>query len=511
MLYDIKQLDLAKERSDAAEKLFLDGYIDEALPLLKETTNNGNINKRRYMFAIVCREGMTDDGKNPDYVKELLPANISAGDVCSIFLGARIGFVPKEIAADNFPVITKLADGGDIFAQYELARYSHEDSGNVEKYLKLAADKNYFLAAYKLGKMYYFGRNGVSEDNKQARKYFELAAKSRQHEYAMFYLGDIYWYGLDVTVDKKKAVELYKKIYERGSSSDKIINNIANFYDDVEKNSAEAVKWWRIGAEKNYPSCLSNLGWAFRFGHGVDKNYSEAVKYFEQAIAAGASSGFSENHLGDIYYEGGYGVTKDCEKAVEFYEKAIAKGRKLSDSSKKNFADALFETGTNYWLHGHAAEDYRKALKFLEKAYDNGRTDGSCAYRIGRCNYNLECYYTALDWFKRGADKGSEYAAKLAGDCYRDGKGTYKDYWEAYTYFKKAIELGGSSKGAIEWYIAKIALEASRKYPNGLYRLQADRGTAIYWFKKAADKGDEDAQKWLIDNDEASILDRIMW
>ena len=314
-----------------------------------------------------------------------------------------------------------------------------------------------------------------------------------------------------ITVDKKKAAAFYKQAYERGKSSDDSINNIANFYDDVEKNSAEAVKWWRIGAEKNYPCCLSNLGWAFRFGHGVDKNYSEAVKYFEQAIAAGASSGSSEEFLGDIYYEGGYGVTKDCEKAVEFYEKAIAKGRKLSDSDKKNFADALFEMGTKYWLHGHVAEDYRKALKFFEKAYDYGETSGSCAYRIGSCNYHLEYYSTALKWFKRGADKGSEYAAELAGDCYRDGKGTYKDYWEAYTYFKKAIELGGSSKGAIEWYIAKIALEASRKYPNGLYSLQADRGTAIYWFKKAADKGDEDAQKWLIDNDEASILDRIMW
>lgn len=604
LLYDIKQLDLAKERSDAAEKLFLDGYIDEALPLLKETTNNGNINKRRYMFAIVCREGMTDDGKNPDYVKELLTANISAGDVCSIFLGARIGFVPKETAADNFPVITKLADGGDIFAQYELARYFHEDSGNVEKYLKLAADKNYFLAAYKLGKMYYFGRNGVSEDNKQARKYFELAAKSRQHEHAMFYLGDIYWYGLDVTVDKKKAVEFYKKVYGRGSSSDKMINhianfyydveknpaeaikwwrigaeknysmclmhlgiqyrygvnaeknwseavkyferaiatgassgfseqhlgniyweggngitadkkksaafykqayergkssddsinNIANFYDDVEKNSSEAVKWWRIGAEKNYPLCLSNLGWAYRNGHGVEKNWSEAVKYFEREVEAGASSGFSEQHLGSIYSEGGYGVTKDCEKAVEFYEKTIAKGRKLSDSDKKNFANALFETGGDYYhIWNGKTEDYGKALKFFEKAYDNGRNDGDCAWRIGRCNYQLERYYTALDWFKRGAEKGDFSAARYAGECYREGKGTYKDYWEAYTYFKKAIELGGSRTGYIEWYIAKIALEASRKYPNGLYGLQADRGTAIYWFKKAADKGDEDA------------------
>lgn len=43
LLYNLKQLTLAKEQSDKAEKLFLTGYINEARPLLEETTNEKNI------------------------------------------------------------------------------------------------------------------------------------------------------------------------------------------------------------------------------------------------------------------------------------------------------------------------------------------------------------------------------------------------------------------------------------------------------------------------------------
>ena len=38
LLYNLKQLTLAKEQSDKTEKLFLTGYINEARPLLEETT-----------------------------------------------------------------------------------------------------------------------------------------------------------------------------------------------------------------------------------------------------------------------------------------------------------------------------------------------------------------------------------------------------------------------------------------------------------------------------------------
>ena len=727
LLFDLKQLDLMKERSDAAEKLFLDGYITEAMPLLLDTITKGTIGKRNYMFAVVAHEGLLPEGKDPVNAKYHATEGISIGDVCSIFLGARIGFVAKRTAADNFTALKKLADDGDIFAQYEMAHYVSNDA---VKYLKLAADKNYFLAAYELGKMYYYGRGGLPEDNDLARKYFEIAAKSEQYGYAMSYLGDIYWNGYGVAVDKKKAADFYKKIfarggfsdnilsrigvfykdeknyseavkwwrigaeknfpsclaslglayyyghgvgkdyseavkyferaiaagmdnglpekhlgdiyweggngitadkkkavdfyktaYERGYSSDDSINSIANFYDDDEKNYSEAVKWWRIGAEKNFPSCLASLGLAYYYGHGVGKDYSEAVKYFERAIAAGMNNGLPEKHLGDIYWEGGngiivdkkkavdfyktaydrgkssdgninrigtfcddeknysevvkwwrigseknfrmclsnlgrayifghgvsksyseaatyferaiaagedtgfseeflgyiygeggYGVTKDCEKAVDFFEKAIAKGTTLSDAGKKTFADALFETGTKYWLGRGVTQDKRKALEFYKRAYDNGITDGYCAYRIGDCNDSLKNYLKALMWFERGAEKGHSLAAFSAGQCYRDGKGTSKDYWEAYTYFKRAIELGGSSKGGIECLlIAKIMLEASREYPDFVYNLKANRAAAVEWFRKAADNGNKDARKWLIDNGEASMFERLIW
>ena len=197
------------------KKLFLGGYIAEALPPLEATTNAGNIQKRRYMSAIACKEGMIDE-ENPELWKKCLEANISKDDVCSIFFGARIGLIPKEEASKHFQMLKELADAGDIFAQYELAQY--EDSENKLKYMKLAADQNYFLAAFEPGKMYF-----LAEDNEQARRYFEIAAQSEQHINSMLYLGDIYWNGFGGEVDKEKAVELYEKAHERGGFSDNSI------------------------------------------------------------------------------------------------------------------------------------------------------------------------------------------------------------------------------------------------------------------------------------------------
>ena len=316
LLYNLKQLTLAKEQSDKAEKLFLTGYIDEARPLLEETTNEKNIQQRRYMLAVIYHEGMAVE-KNLDRVRDLLTKNISEGDVCSIFFGARIGEDLKEKAGENFETLKNLADAGDVFAQYELAQY--EDSKKPE-YMTLAADQKYFLAAFELGKMYCFGLNPNYE---QARKYFEIAAQSEQHINSMIYLSDIYRNGWGGAVDKEKVLHLCKKIYEREPSEDSI-NTIALFYKYDQNNPIEAVDWWIIGAEKIFPTCLYNLGWVYFNGRGVEKNWAEAVEYFNKAIAAGANSGFSELHLGKIYCLGLYGSTRDYEQSVTYYDQAVA-------------------------------------------------------------------------------------------------------------------------------------------------------------------------------------------
>ena len=50
------------------------------------------------------------------------------------------------------------------------------------------------------------------------------------------------------------------------------------FGDGVEKNYAEALKWWRKAAEQGDAEAQFNLGGMYQRGEGAEKDYAEAVK-----------------------------------------------------------------------------------------------------------------------------------------------------------------------------------------------------------------------------------------
>lgn len=540
LLYNLKQLTLAKELYDRAEKLFLSGNILEALPLLK-ILEADNI-RARYMLSVIFREGWSGVETNPDYVKSLLSENISGGDVCSMFFGVRIDLNPKETASNYFYTLTKLADDGDVFAQYELAHYVHKDSDNILKYMKLATDQNYFLAAYELGEMYYFGRNGAAEDDEQARKYFEIAAKSEQHTGAMYYLGEIYWNGFGGAVNKKKAVELYMKIYEYDLSSDNMIFRIAEFYDNEEKNPLEAIRWLRIGAKQGYPKCLVSLGLKYHYGVGIDKNWSEATKYFEQAITAGEDTGVSEQHLGNIYWEGDNDITADKKKAVEWYKKAYERGNssdrminniaifygdeEINPSEKirwwrigaeKNYPLCLAHLGIQYLYGGYVEEnwsesvkyfersiaaglnvgipqkhlgdiyweggngitaDKKKAVEFYKKAYELGKSSDETIKRIADFYDDEEKNPSeAVKWWRIGAEKNYPMCLAVMGWAYHFGYGVEKNWLEAVRYYERAM-TADSKYNHLEENLGDI-------YWEGGYGVSRNYDKAIKHYEKA--------------------------
>ena len=55
----------------------------------------------------------------------------------------------------------------------------------------------------------------------------------------------------------------------------------------VEKNLSEAVKWWRKAAEQGFAQAQFNLGVCYDFGKGVEKNPTEAVKWYRKAAEQG--------------------------------------------------------------------------------------------------------------------------------------------------------------------------------------------------------------------------------
>jgi TPR repeat protein len=55
----------------------------------------------------------------------------------------------------------------------------------------------------------------------------------------------------------------------------------------VEANCEEAIKWYKLAAEKENASAQYELGMCYYFGTGVDKDLQTARSWFEKAAAQG--------------------------------------------------------------------------------------------------------------------------------------------------------------------------------------------------------------------------------
>jgi hypothetical protein len=91
----------------------------------------------------------------------------------------------------------------------------------------------------------------------------------------------------------------------------------------VEHSDAEALKWYRKAAERNFPLAQSNLGWMLENGRGVDKDPASAMFWYKLAAQGGDMNG--QYNLA-LLYERGLGTARDRTLALEWYDKAARQG-----------------------------------------------------------------------------------------------------------------------------------------------------------------------------------------
>ncbi len=97
----------------------------------------------------------------------------------------------------------------------------------------------------------------------------------------------------------------------------------------IDKNEAEAVKWYRKAAEQENVSAQFFLASCYAEGHGVVKNATSAVMWYQKAAEQGHPE--AESYLGQYYYVG-RGVFKDTVEAVKWFRKAAEQGDKKAQA-----------------------------------------------------------------------------------------------------------------------------------------------------------------------------------
>lgn len=122
----------------------------------------------------------------------------------------------------------------------------------------------------------------------------------------------------------KKAADLYKQAANKGYAPAQ--NNLGLCYaygNGVERNAAEAVRWFRKAAKKGYDEAQCNLAKCYTQGNGVEPNAVEAVRWFRMSAEQG--NAMAQYFLG-IHYAQGNGVEQNVAEAERWYRKSASQG-----------------------------------------------------------------------------------------------------------------------------------------------------------------------------------------
>jgi uncharacterized protein len=176
--------------------------------------------------------------------------------------------------------------------------------------------------------------------------------------------------------DFTKAFEILMPLAQAGDlQAQKIIAHMFSLGQGVEINPSEAIKWYRLAAEKGDPVAQNNLA-----SHLLEENLEEAIQWY--VASAEQNFPFAEEILGDIY-SGELNVSSDKAEdfmngveAVKWYKRSAKRGfltacHRLGDIYSNN-QSMIDEEKAVKWYQQAAEKDYKPSQLVLSEAYRKG-------------------------------------------------------------------------------------------------------------------------------------------
>lgn len=207
------------------------------------------------------------------------------------------------------------ADLGSAIAFYKIGEkyYDAKDYTKAFPYLKKAAAKGNSGAIYNLGTLYYYG-GGVEENTSLGMEYW-IKAASFGNESSMYAIGRVYAKGEgDYAKDYKKAEEWYLKAAAINSNYFSVIGDLYSLSDNNQPQ--KALEYYEKAAEGGYKKSMLETAYLYFSGKGgITKDYTKAIKYYEEYYNSEKKNESYIDNLIEMYNRGGHGIEKDKEKA----------------------------------------------------------------------------------------------------------------------------------------------------------------------------------------------------
>ncbi len=181
---------------------------------------------------------------------------------------------------------------------------------------------------------------------------------------------------------------------------------------------------------------ISEASWKVLSHITTGRPYVSFDRYLRIRRAAEKGHVMAQLQLGLFYYNGEC-VDKDMTEAIKWFRKAAEQGNAM--------AQCLM--GELYCAGNGIAKDMSKGMKWLHKSAEQGHAKAQCV---------LGCFYydgkdvpedknEAVKWFRKAAEQGDSTAQVMLGICYYKGDGATKDVTEAKKWLCKAAEQGNEN------------------------------------------------------------------
>ena len=267
---------------------------------------------------------------------------------------------------------------------------------------------------------------------------------------------------------QKHYVSYLKPVAEKGDGqAQNILACCYYFGRGINKDYVEAFKWFQQSATHGVVDSIYMVGVCYESGKGVNPNQVEAMKWLLRAAEQGQDN--AQFALGTHYYDG-RGVKEDKAEAVKWFRK----------SAEQENIYAQWILGLCYEMGYGVIKNTEEAEKWYKCAADQGYALSQRS--LGRLFYLNESYGKAIPWLRKAAEQGDAEAQNYLGLCYHNGYGVSKNAEDAAKWYRKAAEQGLS--------VAQYNL-------GYLFYVNKNYFEAIPWLRKAAEQGDAEAQNYL--------------
>lgn len=254
----------------------------------------------------------------------------------------------------------------------------------------------------------------------------------------------------------------------------KLSDNPMELYQNIENGKQEKASYKKLEELTNGGNAVASyfLALCYACGQVVNEDRRMFVKYLLKSAEGNYPIALAR--LGDCYYYG-EDLEQNYKNGIEYYEKAIA----IFDAMNEQNA---VKNGVNY---GYITDIHYK----LYHCYHNG--ENGIDKNQNKAFYHLE----------KAAESNPDAYFQLAL-CYFNGDCTERDYQKAFEAFKTLADLTPSTHesyyDSVEQRNEQLSGFGEANYYVGLcfengYGTKVQLNTAIYWYRKSAECGNDKA------------------